>query len=83
MIQRAIYIRDGLPRGVTFAGDLADTPRFLEIWEEVTGCPVLCVRPARKGEGSPTLHAAEREKESREDGNSGVGVRSNNGNTVD
>lgn len=48
MIQRAIYLRDGQPRGVTFGGDLVDTAAFVELWERMAKCTVIAVVPARQ-----------------------------------
>lgn len=46
MLHRLTYIRDGQPRGVTFAGaDLVEALEFAELWERVTRCPVLTIKP--------------------------------------
>ena len=46
MLYRLTYIRLGSPRSMTFfAADLADTARFSELWERVTKCPVLTLKP--------------------------------------
>lgn len=41
MLHRITYLRDGQPRSVTFAGDLAEAAEFEALWERVTKCPVL------------------------------------------
>ena len=48
MLYRITYIRDGWPRGVTFAGaDLVEALEFCDIWESVTGCAILTLKPVQ------------------------------------
>jgi len=48
MLFRITYIRGDKPRGVTFAGaDLVEALEFCDIWESVTGCPVLTLKPVQ------------------------------------
>jgi hypothetical protein len=48
MLYRVTYIRDGSARGVTFAGaDLVEALEFCSIWESVTGCPILTLKPVQ------------------------------------
>jgi hypothetical protein len=45
MLYRITYVRNGSPRGVTFAGaDLVEALEFCDIWESVTGCPILTLK---------------------------------------
>lgn len=55
MLYRVTYIRAGLPRGVTFAAeDFVDALEFAELWEDITKCPVLTVKPSvRQPEAPP------------------------------
>lgn len=41
MLHRITYLRNGQPRSVTFAGDLAEAAEFEALWERITKCPVL------------------------------------------
>lgn len=46
MLHRITYIRDGIPRRVTFAGaDMVEALEFAELWERVTRCKVLTIKP--------------------------------------
>lgn len=46
MLHRITYIQDGAPRGVTFAGaNMVEALEFAELWERVTKCPVLTIKP--------------------------------------
>jgi len=44
-LYRAIYLREGLPRGVTYpAKDMVEALSFAENWEARTKLPVLTIR---------------------------------------
>ena len=48
MLYRITYIRDGWPRGVTFAGaDLVEALEFADLWERITRCAVLTLKPVQ------------------------------------
>lgn len=48
MLWRITYVRDGRPRGVTFAkSDMIAALEFAELWEEMTRCPVLTLKQVR------------------------------------
>lgn len=48
MLYRLTYIRNGFPRGVTFAGaDLVEALEFCDIWESATGCAILTLKPVQ------------------------------------
>jgi len=45
MLWRITYVRDGRPRGVTFAkSDMVGALEFAKLWEEMTRCPVLTLK---------------------------------------
>lgn len=49
MLWRITYVRDGWPRGVTFAGeDFIAALEFAELWESVTKCPVLTLKQVQR-----------------------------------
>lgn len=48
MLFRITYIRGDKPRGVTFSGaDLVEALEFCDIWESVTGCAILTLKPVQ------------------------------------
>jgi len=48
MLFRITYIRGDKPRGVTFHGaDYVEALQFADLWEHVTGCPVLTIKPIK------------------------------------
>ena len=48
MLYRITYIRGDKPHGVTFHGaDFVEALRFVDIWEWVTRCQVLTIKPVQ------------------------------------
>lgn len=48
MLYRITYVRNGSPRGVTFSGaDIVEALRFVDLWEYVTKCSVLTIKPVQ------------------------------------
>ena len=46
MIYRLCYLRKNIPVSITFfAGDLERVAWFSDLWERLTKCPVLTVKP--------------------------------------
>ena len=46
MIWRLCYVRSSVPKGVTFfAADLVAATVFTDLWERMTKCPVLTLKP--------------------------------------
>lgn len=48
MLFRITYIRNGSPRGVTFHGaDFVEALQFADLWQYMTRCPVLTIKPVQ------------------------------------
>lgn len=48
MLYRITYVRNGSPRGVTFAGaDLVEALQFADLWSYMTRCIVLTIKPVQ------------------------------------
>ena len=53
MLYRVTYVRNGSPRGVTFAGaDLVEALHFADLWEYVTKCAVLTIKQVQSRGGN-------------------------------
>ena len=62
MIFRLCYIRDCSPRTVTCsAKDSAGAVSFGEMWEKVTGCPVLTIQPLGMSKFHTKIYRRKRE----------------------
>lgn len=55
---RASYVRAGAVRHVTFASaDLVETAEFVELWQKVTGCSIIELKPDVQREAHSSVEA--------------------------